>query len=107
MKTQDQDDVRLSTRVGAFLVIWLFSIVLSMIAGHCGAYVGGMRPGGWNIHMIYPPIIGGGIGLIVYPILRISLQVGSEDKDKGLFSAMFASIILAALTCFLLVLVSE
>jgi hypothetical protein len=71
-------------KVVAFLFIWLVITAASLIAGHIGGYIAGMRSGGWNIHMIYPPIFGGLIGLISYPILRFSLRIGSKDKYKGL-----------------------
>jgi hypothetical protein len=82
-------------KIFAFLFIWLVTTAVSLFAGHLGGYVAGMRPGGWNIHMIYPPIFGGLVGLISYPILRFSLRIGSEDKDKGLFLGIPITIALA------------
>jgi hypothetical protein len=82
-------------KIVAFLLIWLVTTVVSLLAGHLGGYVAGMRPGGWNIHMIYPPIFGGLIGVFSYPILRFLLRIGSEDKDKGLFLGIPITVALA------------
>jgi hypothetical protein len=85
MKNSSDTDKNNYGKIVAFLFIWIVTTAVSLIAGHLGGYVAGMRPGGWNIHMIYPPIFGSLIGVISYPILRFSLRIGSEDKDKGLF----------------------
>jgi hypothetical protein len=92
--TSEDNNIHMG-RLFAFLFIWIITTVISMLAGHIGGYVAGMRPGGWNIHMIYPPLYGGIIGLISYPIFRFSLRIGSKNKDTGLFSGMLLSVILA------------
>ena len=86
-----------------FVILWFFSIVFCVGSGVYGAYLGEMRPGGWNMQLLYPPLIGGGTGLVAYPIFRVLLQFGSVDKDKGLFSGMLAAVLLSAILCYCMV----
>ena len=79
----------------AFLFIWIVTTAVSPVAGHLAGYVAGMRPGGWNIHLIYPPIFGGFIGVISYPTIQFSLRIGSDDIDKGLFLGIPIAVALA------------
>ena len=79
----------------AFLFIWIVTTAVSPVAGHLAGYVAGMRPGGWNIHLIYPPIFGGFIGVISYPIIRFSLCIRSDNIDKGLLFSIPITVALA------------
>ena len=103
MKEQDKSDQGKSTEALVFLMVWFISTASCMAAGSCGAYLAGMRSGGWNMHLIYPPLIGGVIGWIIYPIIRLTIRARSEDKGKGLFSSMLASMLLSLIACFLFI----
>ena len=103
MKSSSTSDGVPYGRIFSFLFIWIVTTATSLFAGHFGGYVAGIRPGGWNIHMIYPPLFGGFTGLVSYPILRFSLRIGSADKDKGLFLGMLIAVVLAFVVTFFLI----
>ena len=85
-----------------FVIALIPSVYFSMAAAHSGAFAGGFREGGWNIHLLFSLPVIKAIGFISSVACASASLLLIRSKWIGTLVAIFASIMLSWMISFLL-----
>ncbi len=90
------------TAIAIWVILgWGTTVFMAFITAAPIAILGGMEPGGWNLHLIYPCIFSGLVALIVYPMTYAAIFAKTKNAGAALGAAIALAISLGSIVAFL------
>lgn len=91
--------------VGATISViigWAISAIAAFFVGMPVALASGMKEGGWNIHLVAPMMLSGGVAAVIYLPIYGVVRSCSKNFGAALICAIAFSIFLGMIAAFLM-----